>query len=486
MIRLNHITSLGIALGHLFLGSCDSSKELSQTPNVIFILADNLGYGDIACFGSETHHTPHIDKLAAEGMRLTSFYSSSPVCTPSRASLMTGCYAQRVDLHLDEHGARILRPLSSKGLNPSEITIAELLSDKGFATACIGKWHLGDQHQFLPVNHGFDYFFGLPYSEDMTPRPNQDWPELPLLRNGDVVEAPAELTTTTSRYVDEAVTFMTENRNGPFFLYFSHNLPGSRAVPVVDKRFRGKSGNGAWGDAVEEIDWSVGKLVAAVEKLGIGKNTLIIFTSDNGAPGERVNSSGTGSNEPYSGPGYTTMEGGMRMPAVIWWPGTIPAGTLSDKLCTMMDWLPTLCFLARAKVPDDRVIDGRNIWKILSGDPGAVSPHSVFFYYHMDRLEAVRDSRWKLHLPGDSRFRPEKIRNMERPMLIDLENDPGEKYDVSNEYPEVVLRLLAETEKISAELGNNGNPGQGIRSAGWVVNPKPLLMHPVTEANDFN
>jgi arylsulfatase A len=286
-----------------------SSKPASVRPNFIIILCDNLGYGDLACFGSKTHRTPHIDRLAHEGMRLTSFYSSSPVCTPSRASLMTGCYAQRVGMHISDKGGWVLQPVSAKGLNPSEVTIAEILKARNYATACLGKWHLGDQPEFLPTRHGFDYYFGIPYSEDMVPAHTPSWPPLPLLRNETVVEAPVDLSNMTRRYVQEARVFIRKNQDKPFFLYFAHHLPGSRKVPVVDPQFQGKSKNGRYGDSVEEIDWSVGQIVNELKRLGIDDRTLVVLTSDNGTPPGKG-----GSNAPWGGWAYSTTEGGMRMP----------------------------------------------------------------------------------------------------------------------------------------------------------------------------
>ena len=407
---------------------------------------------------------------------LTSLYSSSPVCTPSRASFLTGCYAQRVDMHWGKVDGAVLRPVSPKGLNPDEISIADILKEKGYATACIGKWHLGDQLEFLPLNYGFDYFFGIPYSEDMIPSHTPDWPDLPLVQNDRVIEAPVDLTTTTRRYVEEAIGFMTENKDRPFFLYFPHNLPGSRAVPVVDDRFRGRSANGSWGDSVEEIDWSVGEIIDALKQLGIDRNTLIVFTSDNGAPGERPNGSGTGSNEPFAGPGYTTLEGGMRMPTIAQWTGTIPSGIINNELATMMDWLPTFAYLAGAQTPEDRIIDGINIWPLISGEKNAKSPHEVFYYYSRDQLQAVREGNWKLHLPWDNRYGSGKMRLIDRPVLIDLNLDLKEDNDLSDFYPEVVKRLLNHAEKITPELGDPDNKGENVRPSAYVENPKPLIM----------
>ncbi len=456
-----------------------SCTEKKRPPNIIFILADNLGYGDLGCFGSKLHKTPNIDKLAQEGIKLTSLYSSSGVCTPSRASLMTGCYAQRVDMSLSEKGGWVLRPISSKGLNPNEITLPEMLKDNGYATACIGKWHLGDQSESLPRQHGFDYFYGIPYSEDMIPSFDPSWPELPLLQNDEIIEAPADLKTLTRKYVKEAIKFITDNKDKPFFLYFPHNLPGSRAIPVIDENFSGKSANGPWGDAIKEIDWSVGQIVNTIKELGLNNNTLIVFTSDNGAPKGLSGSSKRGSNDPFSGAGYSTMEGGMRVPVIVKWSGSIHGGVSNDELCTMMDWLPTFAFLSGAPIPQDRIIDGKNIWPIVSGAENAKSPHQVFYYFLMDQLQAVRMDNWKLHLPLDNKYDggdKSIFYGSSELKLIDLSKDIKEEHDVSGQYPQVVMKLLLSAELASKNLGDPTHKGVEVRQALYVKNPIPLIM----------
>lgn len=476
----NHIiTSIGLSLINTLQFSCNSNGIEVKKPNFIFILADNMGYGDIGCFGSAINRTPYLDNMTKEGMTLTTFYSSSGVSTPSRASLMTGCYAQRIDMCLNENGGRVLFPVSTKGLNPEEITIAEILKGKGYATACIGKWHLGDQPEFLPLNHGFDFFYGIPYSEDMVPTRNSARPDLPLLKNDKVIQAPVDLSTTTRRYVKEAIRFITENKNKPFFLYFPLNLPGSRIIPVVDKDFSGKSANGTYGDAIEEIDWSVGQILNALKELDLEKNTMIVFTSDNGSPQGRAGSSGKGSNEPFSGYGYSTMEGGMRVPCIVQWSGTIKAGKSNDELCTMMDWLPTFAYLAEAQVPHDRIIDGKNIWPLISGDKNAKTPHDVFYYYLKDQLQAVREGKWKLQLPLGNKYDDgdkNKLYGSSKLKLIDLSNDTREEHDLSDEHPDVVQRLLQHAEKIKKELGDPMYKGEKVRPAKYVEHAKPLLL----------
>ncbi len=474
--KINHAIAF-LLLGSLQFGCAEKPKETVK-PNFIFIYTDNLGYGDLGCFGSTLHRTPNIDKLSQEGIKLTSLYSAAGVCTPSRASLMTGCYAQRVDMHLNDSEGWVLFPVSGKGLNPEEVTIADVLKNQGYNTAIVGKWHLGDQPEVLPTRQGFDYFYGIPYSEDMVASKNPKWPEVPLMQNEKVIEAPVDLTTTTGRYLNEAINFIKENKNDPFFLYFAHNLPGSRSVPVVDNRFDGKSANGAYGDAIEEIDWSVGELVNAVKELGLEKNTMIVLTSDNGTPKGRAGGSGSGSNEPYNGKGYDTMEGGMRVPGIVVWPDKITEGTTNDELCTMMDWMPTFAYLAGGELPNDRVIDGKNIWPLLSGQSGAKSPHQVFCYYLMDQLQALRDDRFKLYLPLDNKYDSGNKKTFYGPgqlKLIDLKNDLKEEQDVSELHPQIVEKLLKEAEKMRQELGDHDQRGKAIRPALYFENPKPLV-----------
>ncbi len=334
------------------------SSSPQHKPNIILILCDNLGYGDVGSFGSKKHRTPHIDSLAKEGRKFTSFYSTSGVCTPSRASLMTGCYPRRVNMHVDEHGGLVLRPVSPKGLHPDELTIAEVLKRLGYATALVGKWHLGDQPKFLPTRQGFDLYFGIPYSDDMTQRKGKPWPPLPLLQNEKVIDAPVDRNLLTKRYTQVSIQFIQKHCKQPFFLCLSHAMPGSTLEPFASKAFRGKSANGAYGDSVEEIDWSTGLILDTLRNLKIEEKTLVIWTSDNGAPRRNPPQ---GSNLPLSGWGYRVSEGGMRVPCLMRWKKHIPAGTKCDELCTMMDFLPTFAKLAGGDVPKKRRIDGKDI-----------------------------------------------------------------------------------------------------------------------------
>ena len=450
-------------------GQSPTHDVQQRPPNFVLINCDNLGYGDVGCFGSTKHRTPHVDRMAAEGMRLTSFYSTSAVCTPSRAALMTGCYPRRVNMHVGFKERIVLMPVSPKGLHPDEVTIAELLKKRGYATTCIGKWHLGDQPEFLPTRQGFDEYFGIPYSDNMVGGKRNGWPPLPLMRNEKVVEAPADRDTLTMRYTHEAVDFIKRNKDRPFFVYLPHAMPGSTKAPYASKAFQGRSANGRYGDSVEEIDWSTGEILSALKRLDLAKRTLVIWTSDNGA--YQNWSKNEGSNLPLRGGLHDTTEGGFRMPCVAWWPGKIPAGATSDEVTTMMDLLPTFVQLAGGKLPTDRVIDGKDIWPILAGRKGAKSPHEAFFYYYMTQLHAVRAGKWKLHLPLEQKLvRPGRHRPGEL-ALYDLQNDIGEKTNLANEHPEVVARLLKYAEKACEDLGDDGREGTGQRSAAFVGKP---------------
>lgn len=440
-----------------------------RPPNFVVILCDNLGYGDVGCYGSKVHRTPHVDRLAAEGMRFTDCYSASGVCTPSRASLLTGCYPRRLNLHVSDTGAAVLQPVAGKGLHPDEVTIAELLKGRGYVTACVGKWHLGDQPQFLPTRQGFDEYFGIPYSDDMTPRAGKDWPPLPLMRGERVIEAPVDRDLLTKRYTEESVRFLKENRKRPFFLYLAHAMPGSTPRPFASPAFQGKSANGPYGDSVEEIDWSTGEILKALKDLDLDRHTLVIWTSDNGAPQRNPPQ---GSNRPLAGWGYTTAEGGMRMPFIARWPGRVPAGKTCGELITLMDLLPTFAGLAGAKLPADRPIDGKDVWPLLAGTPGARSPHEAFYYYQMDQLQAVRSGRWKLYLPLQAKRDRGRAAGKPSPLwLYDLAADVGEQDDMATRHPDVVRRLTALAERAREELGDGDRPGKGQRPAGQE--PKP-------------
>jgi arylsulfatase A len=465
-----------IRLTVLLLGLAGLTAHALETkPNVVFILCDNLGNGDVGALGSKLHRTPRIDRMAAQGRTFTSFYSASGVCTPSRAALMTGCYPRRLNLHVSDKGGAVLQPVSAKGLNPSEETIAELLKSVGYATACIGKWHLGDQPEFLPTRQGFDLFFGVPYSEDMTrdKRPTE-WPELPLMRGEKVIEAPVDRDGLTRRYTEETIRFITDHQSQPFFVYLPHAMPGSTPDAFASPAFKDKSANGHYGDSIEELDWSAGEILATLQRLHLDERTLVILTSDNGAV---FRNPPQGSNAPYSGWGYTTDEGGQRMPCIMRWPGRIPAGTVCDDIVTMMDILPTLIHLAGA--PHPRLpIDGHDATAFLLDQPGAASRYDTagFFYYQREQLQAVRAGPWKLYLPLDPKLGMGKTPGKGATLaLYDVRHDLSETHEVAAEHEEVVKRLLGLADKARAELGDMDKPGTGQREAGWVKNPRPQV-----------
>ncbi len=448
-----------------------AGSEGGAKPNFVLILCDDLGYGDVGCFGSTKNRTPNIDRMAAEGTRFTSFYVASGVCSPSRASLLTGCYPRRVNMDVDATGLCVLFPVSPKGLNPSEITIAEILKGQGYATACIGKWHQGDQLEFLPTRQGFDYFYGLPYPNDMGVKAGKNHPPLPLMRNEEVIEAPVDQDTLTRRYTEEAIKFIRGvNKDRSFFVYLAHTMPH---VPLhVSDAFRGKSANGLYGDAIEEIDWSVGRILDTLKALGLDQRTLVIFTSDNGASG------GAGrSNRPLRGQKGSTWEGGMREPCVMRWTGRIPAGATCDELACTMDLLPTFAYLAGGKPPQDRIIDGQDIRPLLFGRKEGWTPREAFYYYQMEQLQAVRSGRWKLHLPMKLKKRNWAEPEPDSPVqLYDLQTDVGEENNVADRHPDIVARLTALAEKAREDLGDLDRPGKNQRPAGWVSNPSPRVM----------
>jgi arylsulfatase A len=479
--HLKQIASYAAMATLLLSGTVSATPE--RPPNFIVVFCDNLGYGDIEPFGSTIHRTPNLNRMADEGRIFTHFYATAGVCTPSRASLMTGCYAQRVGMHTNPRDGQVLRPVSPYGLNPDEITIAEVLRDAGYATAIIGKWHLGDQPEFLPTRQGFDGFFGVPYSDDMTKRhwdkDGSDWPDLPLMENETVIEAPCDRNGLTRRYTEKAMEWIAAHKDDPFFLYLPHAMPGSTATPFSSDAFRGKSRNGPWGDAVEELDWSIGVMLDQLRDLGLAENTLVVWTSDNGAPiNVDLNDLGRGSNRPLHGAGYTTGEGAFRVPAIVWQPGTVPAGTRCEELVSTMDLLPTFAKLAGASTPTDRILDGHDIAPLLFSTPDAKSPCEAFYYYQEDQLQAVRSGPWKLFLPvvADARHPHFKPGNEPENLLFNLVEDISSTNNVADEHPDVVARLSALAETAREDLGDTGRPGKGQRPPGHVANPRPQRL----------
>jgi len=459
-----------------------------RPPNVVILFIDDLGYADIGPFGAKAYATPHLDRMAAEGRIFTDFHSATAVCSASRVALMTGCYPERVSIL----GA--LGPQAQHGIHANEITLAELCRERGYATAIFGKWHLGHHQPFLPLQHGFDEYFGLPYSNDMWPRhPEQVklppelakrrslFPPLPLIENNTIVnrDVRAEDQVQLTRwYTERAVDFIARNKDRPFFLYVPHAMVH---VPLfASEQFRGASGAGLFGDVVMEVDWSVGQILDTIQRSGIDEQTLVLFTSDNGpwlSYGNHAGSAG-----PLREGKGTMFEGGYRVPCVMRWPGKVPAGTQCHELASTMDLLPTVARLIGAEVPADRIIDGRDIWPLISGQPGAVSPHEIFYCYFDRQLRAVRDRCWKLVFPhryntlagraGGQDGSPAAYDIVETTSsLYDLANDVGETTDVAAEHPEVVVRLEQYAEEARASLGDTltGRQGNEVRPAGQLA-----------------
>lgn len=414
-------------------------------PNIVIIFADDLGYGDLGCQGHPTLRTPHLDRLAAEGVRFTDFYAAAPVCTPSRAALLTGRYAVRSGMY----GRRgVLFPDSAGGLPPEEITLARLLRAQGYHTAHLGKWHLGIHPGGRPLDHGFDSSFGIPYSNDMDRRPNVErtaamspeppldgW-DVPLLRDNVIVERPLDQRTLTRRLTDEAVRIIRESRDRPFFLYLAHPFPH---VPLfASPEFRGRSARGIYGDVVEELDASTGEIVAALRETGVAENTLVVFTSDNG-PWLTQGLQGGSAGLLRDGKGGT-WEGGLRVPAICWWPGRVRPGLVGG-MANAMDLFTTAAVLAGAILPADRPIDGRDLTPtLLRGEP---LPEHPFFYYRGDQVVACRLGDYKLHLVTQDGYSRELPKTHEPPLLFHLGRDPSERHDIAATHPEVVARLLA-------------------------------------------
>jgi arylsulfatase A-like enzyme len=457
----------------LFLASAAGSLAVSRAPgqprkrpNFIFILADDLGYGDLGCYGASGYATPHLDRMAAEGARFTNYYAPACVCTPTRSAIMTGCYPMRVGL-----GHRVLFPYSTTGLHPEEITVAETLRGAGYRTGCIGKWHLGHLPKFLPRRQGFDFYFGVPYSNDMHQAGYEQLsfkaPPLPLYRNDDVIERGPDQSLLTRRYTEQAIEFIRASREQPFFLYLAHNMPHTPIYP--SDKFAGTTRHGRYGDVVSELDWGVGEILAELRRLNLDPNTLVMFASDNGGvvwegtDGRGYRSSSSG---PLRGAKATTWEGGVRSPFIARWPERIPRALTSNEIASGMDILPTLAGLAGAPVPAGRMIDGKDMWPLLSGASGARSAYESFYYFTNDAaLAAVRSGRWKLHVSVPERF---QASGDKAPLLYDLESDPGESRNIAREHPDIVRRLQAIAAKAREDLGDESlrQLGRGARTIG--------------------
>lgn len=453
-----------------------ATPSAPRLPNFIIVYADDMGYADIGPFstgsGAARPRTPNLDQMAAEGIRLTNFYVAQAVCSASRIALLTGAYPNRVGIR----GA--LNHTATHGINPDEMTIAEVLRQRGYATAIYGKWHLGHQKAFLPVHHGFDEYFGLPYSNDMWPRHPQQknfYPDLPLIEGDGVVRLDPDQSQLTAWYTERAVRFIERNRDKPFFLYVPHSMPH---VPLfVSDRFKGKTPGGLYGDVIAELDWSVGQILDAVKRAKLDSDTLVIFTSDNGpwlSYGNHAGSAG-----PFREGKGTAFEGGTRVPFVARWPGRIPKGAVGHLPAMTIDLLPTLARLAGAPVSAERIIDGRDMWPLLAGERDAEAPHDALYFFWGNELHAIRSGRWKLHLPhpyqslelAGSDGNPGKYARKEIELsLFDLEKDPGETANVAEQNPTIVKRLQEYAERAREDLGDSltNRAGRNVRAAGRI------------------
>jgi arylsulfatase A len=453
--RRDFIKALGAGMTSLVLPSGMMANQqvgggaAADKPNFVIIFTDDQGYQDVGCFGSPSIETPNLDRMAADGMRFTDFYVAASVCSPSRAALLTGCYPPRVGI------TKVLFPRDNIGLNPEEATIADILKGQGYATACIGKWHLGHLPEFLPTSNGFDSYFGIPYSNDMDGVKGKDknldraWRQkdyspwnVPLMRDEKIIERPADQTKLIERYTDEAVKFVRKNKEKPFFLYLPHTMPH---IPLfVSDEFYAEDVHKAYKATIEQIDSAVGRVLAALKESGLDNKTLVVFTSDNGPWLGKKHHGGCAL--PLRDGKFSTYEGGMREPAIMRWPGKIPAGSTCGEVCGTIDLLPTFARLAGGKVPGDRVIDGRDVWPLMAGRPGARSPHEAFFYYKGNNLEAVRSGRWKLR------------RSKKTTELYDLEADISEKNNLADQQPEIVERLAGRMQAFDRRLKANARP----------------------------
>ena len=455
----------------------NQEKQAQETevtkPNIVIIFTDDQGYGDLGIFDSPNIKTPNIDKMAAEGVKLTDFYVAAPLCTPSRAALLTGSHPVRVNMATGSRFMPVILSADSKGLNPDEITIPEILKTVGYTTGIFGKWHLGDQPEFLPTKQGFDEFFGIPYSHDIHPflpwKGLGDFPPLPLLKNEEVIELEPDADYLTQRITEASIDFIEHHKEEPFFLYIPHPIP-HRPLHVSPKFMENVSDarkaklaledgfidyetrDSIYNIAVEEIDWSVGEILKSLKDNGLDENTLVIFTSDNGPAKQGIGSAG-----PLRGFKASTYEGGMRVPTVMRWPNQIEAGQVNHELITAMDLLPTIANLTGGEIPQDRTLDGKDVWQVLT--QGASSPHEYFYYYLFRDLKAVRSGEWKLHLKKD---KPTELYN--------LDTDISESNNVIAEHPEIVKRLL------KAALDYKKNIDEDNRPAGHVEHPKALTL----------
>lgn len=484
-MNISKKTRLLVIIIALLCSAC-AKVGIEKQPNIIIIFTDDQGYADVGVYGAKGFKTPHLDKMATEAMKFTDFYVAASVCSPSRAALLTGCYPQRVGIPGVLFPERLNTEWNPEqrstktGLQKDEVTIAEMLKANGYATGCFGKWHLGHHKQFLPLQQGFDEYFGLPYSNDMRPgkKPNKrSYPPLPLMQDNGVYRyMEDDQSMLTKEYTEHAIDFIKNHKEEPFFVYLAHTMPH---IPLyVSEKFNGRSEKGIYGDVIEEIDWSVGEINKTLKELGLEENTLVIFTCDNG-PWLIFGDHG-GSADPLREGKFTTFEGGQRVPCLMKWPQTIPGGTTCSEIASTLDLLPTIAGITNSQLSTNK-IDGHNIIKLIKGDKNAKSPTDAFFYYRGWNLEAVRVDHWKLHLPHkynavveseDGNVHGRKnIKSDIELSLFDLSKDIGEQNNVVDEYPEIVKKLMKEIEIMKKDLGDSEESGLGKRDCGWQTIP---------------
>jgi arylsulfatase A len=474
MLALRSILRIALPVIAVIVASLAAvgARAADAPPNIVVIYCDDLGYADIGPFGAKGYATPNLDRMAAEGRKFTDFYVAQAVCSASRTALLTGCYPNRVGIL----GA--LGPTSPIGIHDDETTLAEVCKKRGYATAIYGKWHLGHHRQFLPTRHGFDDYFGLPYSNDMWPKhPTSKFPDLPLIEGEKTIELNPDQSNLTSWYTERAVKFIGAHHERPFFLYVPHSMPH---VPLfVSKKFAGKTERGLFGDVIAEIDWSVGEILAALQRHGLDERTLVVFTSDNGpwlSYGDHA-----GSAAPLREGKGTAWDGGQRVPCLMRWPGKIPAGTVCREPAMTIDLLPTVAKLLGVELDSSRPIDGVDIGGLLVGDDGAKSPHDGLYFYWGSALHAVRSGPWKLHFAHEYRSlgpagggkggEPRPYVNKRTELaLYNLADDAGETRNVAAEHPEIVARLEKLAERARADLGDGATKrvGAGVREVGRV------------------
>jgi arylsulfatase A-like enzyme len=469
---LSTIVGITVALGWQHIAEPAFAADSPALPNVVIVYADDLGYRDIGCYGAPTIRTPNIDRLASEGVRFTDFYVAQAVCSASRTALLTGCYPNRVGIL----GA--LGPKSKEGISDHELTLAEVFKQRGYTTAIYGKWHLGHHPQFLPTRHGFDDYFGLPYSNDMWPNhptAGRNFPPLPLMAGESVIATNPDQTQLTTQYTEHALRFIKAHREQPFFLYVPHSMPH---VPLhVSDKFRGKSEQGLYGDVIMEIDWSVGRILDTLAELKLDDRTLVMFASDNGPWLSYGNHAGSA--ESLREGKATMFEGGCRVPCVMRWPQKIPAGQVCHELAVTIDILPTMARLIGVELPTDQKIDGLDIWPLISGQPGVKTPHEAYYFYWGRELQAVRSGPWKLHFPhkyahlerAGADGKPGEYKSEQLGLaLFDLSRDQAETTNIAPEHPDVVAKLEALADKERSDLGDSlrGMQGAGVRAPGRV------------------